>query len=160
MLYKRDPIVRKKYLLTNRNRINKLMRLWKKKNPEKVKIYTKKYYNKYKEKILRKNKEYRFKNIKNIKKHNYSTRNSMLKIKYNITLKDYNKMFKEQKGKCAICNTHKNKLKFTLCVDHNHTTKKIRELLCHRCNFAVGYYENSDINKIQKYLKKHKEKLN
>lgn len=160
MLYKRDPIKRKEYLLKNKNRINKLMRLWKKRNPEKIKMYTKKYYTKHKEKILKNNKEYRFRNLKNIKKHNSSTRNSMLKIKYNITLKEYNKMLKLQKNRCAICEKHKNKFKFTLCVDHNHSTKKIRELLCHRCNFAVGYYENSDIKKIELYLKKHREKLN
>jgi len=160
MLYKRDIIKRKEYLLKNRNRINKLMRFWKKRNPEKIKMYTKKYYIKHKQKILKNNKEYRFRNLKNIKKHNSSTRNSMLKIKYNITLKEYNKMLKLQKNRCAICEKHKNKFKFTLCVDHNHSTKKIRELLCHRCNFAVGYYENSDIKKIELYLKKHREKLN
>jgi len=157
MLYKRDPIIRKKYLLTNRNRINKLMRLWKKRNPEKIKMYSKKYYTKHKIKISDRKKERR---LKNLIKHKKMHRNSMLKSQYNITLKDYNKMFREQKGKCAICNRHRKQLNNSLCVDHNHSTKKIRDLLCHKCNFAVGYYENSDIKAIESYLKKHKEKLN
>ena len=45
-------------------------------------------------------------------------------------------------------------------MDHCHKTGKVRSLLCHRCNLAVGYYENSDIKKIEKYLNKYRKDVN
>ena len=62
---------------------------------------------------------------------------------YNITIDDYERMYAEQKGKCAICNdegflmdTSRHKLK--LVVDHCHSSGKVRGLLCHNCNRALG----------------------
>jgi hypothetical protein len=55
----------------------------------------KKYYQKNKEQILKKQKE-------NHKKYPHKRKNSLLKYGYGITLDDYNKMFEQQKGKCAI----------------------------------------------------------
>lgn len=63
--------------------------------------------------------------------------------KYGITVEDYNNMFKEQNGLCAICNIVSNR---SLCVDHNHNTGKARKLLCNNCNSAIGKFrENIDI---------------
>jgi glycosyltransferase involved in cell wall biosynthesis len=83
---------------------------------------------------------------------------------YGITLDDYNKMFNNQKGKCAICRmpeTAQRKDKagpLRLAVDHNHKTNKVRGLLCMKCNVVLGYFEKhqSDITKVSKYLEKHK----
>jgi len=69
-------------------------------------------------------------------------------------------MFKEQKGKCAICNKHQKKLKTVLHVDHCHKTNQVRGLLCNRCNAGLGYYEDFDKNAVEKYLKKYRNKLN
>jgi hypothetical protein len=44
----------------------------------------------------------------------------------------------EQGGKCALCRT---KPDYQLYVDHNHETKKVRSLLCARCNTAVGVFD-------------------
>ena len=72
-------------------------------------------------------------------------RNSDLKRFYGIDLETYNRMFAEQKGCCAICGTHELALKTRLCVDHNHTTKKVRGLLCQSCNKMLGHaLENVD----------------
>lgn len=59
-------------------------------------------------------------------------------INYGITLDDYNKMFEEQEGRCKICKTHQSEMKKALHVDHNHQTGKVRGLLCHNCNLALG----------------------
>jgi hypothetical protein len=65
-------------------------------------------------------------------------RKSSWKILYNITPKQYNKMFKKQKGLCAICRKNKK-----LCVDHDHATGQVRGLLCHSCNKGLGdFYDN------------------
>ena len=67
-----------------------------------------------------------------------SIRNSQYKIKYGITLDDYNKMFEEQHGCCALCGRHQSTLRKNLSVDHNHKTGKVRALLCSACNTEVG----------------------
>lgn len=61
-----------------------------------------------------------------------------LKYHYGITLEDYIRMEEEQDGKCFICGGLNDDGK-RLYVDHNHTTKKVRALLCRRCNSVIGY---------------------
>ncbi len=66
------------------------------------------------------------------------SQNKHLKALYGITTTDYNKMFEEQAGCCAICKIHQSELKKRLFVDHNHETGKVRKLLCHHCNAVLG----------------------
>lgn len=71
-------------------------------------------------------------------------RDTDLKRRYNISSEDYNKMVVEQNNKCAICGqTPEDKKK--LFVDHNHTTGKIRALLCHHCNTGIGYFKENPL---------------
>lgn len=87
-----------------------------------------------------------------------------IKRKYNIDEKEFNKMWEDQKGKCAICNKNmtfperkRGQKMSCVSVDHNHNTKKVRELLCSSCNKGIGHFnEDSNIllNAI-KYLRKH-----
>lgn len=51
-----------------------------------------------------------------------------------ITEEQYFQMIKRQNGLCAICQIQPKKL----CVDHNHKTGQVRELLCQQCNLAIG----------------------
>lgn len=86
-------------------------------------------------------------------------RNSDYIKKYNITLEDYNSKLLSQSGCCAICgaNNPNNNQHKHLYVDHNHTTGKIRGLLCNPCNNTIGY-SKEDINRLAKaieYLKLH-----
>lgn len=72
-----------------------------------------------------------------------------------ITKEDYNLMYHLQDGKCKICSRHQSKLKKSLSIDHCHKTGKIRGLLCHNCNAAIGLLKE-DINAIESaiiYLK-------
>src|ERR1700682_1678192 len=71
------------------------------------------------------------------KKNPGQRRKAMLKYNYGLTLQQFEEMLEEQKGLCSICGA----LLRPPCVDHNHTTKKVRALLCKFCNFAVGIYE-------------------
>ncbi len=70
-------------------------------------------------------------------------RSAYLRHAYGITLEDYNSMFTKQEGKCAICKIHQIELNKSLCVDHCHSTGKIRGLLCHNCNHAIGKLQDS-----------------
>ena len=62
---------------------------------------------------------------------------------YGVTVDDYNKMFEDQEGKCAICKKHQIELPKKLHVDHCHKTKKVRGLLCFKCNTAIGHFEDN-----------------
>jgi uncharacterized protein YbaR (Trm112 family) len=69
-------------------------------------------------------------------------RRSELKRLYGITLEDYVEMFDSQNGVCAIC-FKECKTKNSLSVDHDHTTGKVRGLLCNACNRAIGMLGDS-----------------
>lgn len=77
-----------------------------------------------------------------------------LRTAYGLTSDDYNDMFIEQGGSCAICGTHQSELKRKLAVDHCHKTNINRGLLCDACNTALGLMkENPDIMRnMIKYL--------
>ena len=66
-----------------------------------------------------------------------------LERNYGITVDDYNKIFEEQGGSCAICGKHQKDLTKALAVDHDHITGKIRGLLCDGCNLALGKLNDS-----------------
>lgn len=63
--------------------------------------------------------------------------------KYGITEEDYQEMFRSQGGRCAICNVSAASLRKRLCVEHSHTSGKIRGLCCLRCNSLLGYAEDN-----------------
>lgn len=62
-----------------------------------------------------------------------------LKWTHDITVEEYNALFDEQGGRCAVCRTHQNELKRRLYVDHDHVTSRVRGLLCQNCNTILGH---------------------
>ena len=68
-------------------------------------------------------------------------RASRLKIRYGLTLDDYENMLKEQNYTCAICKQPETNIR--LAVDHCHKTGVIRGLLCKRCNQMLGNMEDN-----------------
>jgi len=77
--------------------------------------------------------------------------------RYGITGEQFEEMYKAQDGKCKICNIKSN-AKRTLHIDHCHETGKIRGLLCHGCNTALGAFkEDPDLlMKAIEYLRSFK----
>lgn len=70
-------------------------------------------------------------------------RRSHLRRLYGMTPEQYEVMFSNQKGLCAICgNSQPNQL---LSVDHCHSTGKIRGLLCRNCNRFIGYMRDDPV---------------
>jgi len=70
-----------------------------------------------------------------------------LKQKYKISWEDYILMYDSQHGSCKICRKPLQLLSDNQAdvanVDHCHTTKKIRGLLCNSCNRGIGYLQDS-----------------
>lgn len=64
-------------------------------------------------------------------------RQRQLAEKYGITLSEYEGMFEDQEGVCAICQKPSDR---PLVVDHCHATGRVRGLLCFNCNVGLGYY--------------------
>lgn len=68
-----------------------------------------------------------------------ANRNSSLLNDYGITIEQYEEMAESQSNLCMICkNPESHKTKKNLTVDHCHKTNKVRGLLCHSCNCAIG----------------------
>lgn len=69
---------------------------------------------------------------------------SQMQRLYGIDLSEYQTMLEDQGGKCAICGTSEpghggNRF----CIDHSHTTGKVRGLLCMPCNVAIGHLKDN-----------------
>lgn len=80
-----------------------------------------------------------------------------LKKKFGITVEEYDAMFKEQRGRCAICGFPP--IFGTLHVDHCHDTLKVRGLLCKKCNTGIGMFRDDPevMQAAIEYILKHKE---
>lgn len=83
------------------------------------------------------------------------TRETSWKRRYGITREDYNNFLEGQQNCCAICKSTTVGRKHTYFhVDHNHSTGKIRGLLCDLCNRGLGYFKDNSslLEKASVYL--------
>jgi hypothetical protein len=76
--------------------------------------------------------------------------------KYNLSLAEYELMFDLQRGRCAICQRHPRKM---LVIDHDHTTGRVRGLLCGACNQGLGMFNDNPtfITAAANYLRRYSE---
>lgn len=148
----------------NRVRQNAYKLSWRKDNLEKVRKQALDWYyrqvasEEFKNKVRARSLDYAKQHPEWVKE-----RNRLLCLKrLNMTTSDLNKLMEIQEGKCAICEaTHSGKAKRRLSVDHNHETGQIRALLCHDCNWMIGYLERrkdrpTTLIKLAEYLITHK----
>ena len=116
-----------------------------------IAVASKVYRENHKESLKTKKQEYR-------KSNPDQWRNRNLVSNYGISLIEYNQKLEDQKGVCAVCKTQESsKRNVKLSVDHNHSTGKIRGLLCSRCNRSLGLLRD-DFNVVltmAKYLQEH-----
>jgi len=68
----------------------------------------------------------------------------------------YDDALVRQQGRCAICGEEPGRK--GLCADHDHSTKKPRELLCHRCNMRLMARHDEELwlEAALAYVRKHK----
>lgn len=77
--------------------------------------------------------------------------------KWGISVSQYCALEQAQNNKCAICKQPQSGIgKQRLCIDHNHTTGKVRGLLCDPCNKMLGHIKDSveTLSNALEYLKK------
>lgn len=110
---------------------------WRDANPERLKAY---------------NAKHRTENAEGIKK---TTRNYSLRTTYGITLEEYQHIFTAQGNCCAVCQNTSRRMH----VDHDHTTGRIRGILCHNCNIALGLLQDNEhtLTNLAAYLRANKE---
>lgn len=135
------------------------------KNPEDKKKSDSDRYKRNKQKILKQAKKYR--ELYKEERYNYNKNwvmsnkekaiDNQLRIKYGISLEEYNKKKEENNNCCEICGKHESDFSRRMCVDHNHHTNEVRGIICHHCNTALGHVFEDEtilltmINYLRKY---------
>lgn len=120
------------------SRLKKIAKLkkWHLDNPDKRKEQKRRHYEKYKDKI-----DQRAKDWYNNNKERY--KDNAFRRKYGITLEQYDLMRKQQNYCCAICKTSETESGKKMFVDHNHQTGAVRKLLCTQCNAGIGMLQDN-----------------
>ena len=126
----------------------KYYKIWNAKNRDKIRAYGRKYYYANLEKSRKRARKYAASHKKRwarfIKRHPDWARWSHLKSRYGVTKERWLEMYEEQNGCCYTCHRPEAKCsRKRLCVDHCHTTKKVRRLLCDNCNRVLGTANDS-----------------
>lgn len=104
------------------------------------------------------NEEFRNKHKNKVKE--YIEKNPDAKLnqhlrKYGLDKHSYFRIMESQNGKCAICGSEiGDSVGNRLYVDHNHADGSVRGLLCSKCNFGIGQFQDDPtlLRKAAKYL--------
>lgn len=110
----------------NREKHGAYNRAWNKKHPEKQRAYRAKWREKHGKKWRQENPEL--------------CRAIRLKEKYGLSLDAFQVLWDSQVGRCKICGVALTQSgKGAAHVDHDHTTDRVRGLLCRDCNSVLGF---------------------
>ena len=75
-------------------------------------------------------------------------RRARLKRKYGLTEADLDSMKNAAENRCALCERE-----VRLVIDHDHSTGRVRGLLCSQCNTMIGWLERPGVrSKVDGYL--------
>ena len=69
--------------------------------------------------------------------------------KYRLTAEQYRALVKNAAGRCAICDFA---FGDDFHVDHCHETGAVRGLLCNRCNYGLGWLDDSPPRVLAAYM--------
>lgn len=119
------------------------------------------YYSANRERILAKNRRWAKQNRQRAStpERRHAFWKWWLKSQYGITPEQFTRMMIQQQGRCAICSTAfgegQGKAPY---VDHCHENGTLRELLCSRCNVALGHADDSPerLQAMADYIRKHR----
>ncbi len=137
----REKLSEEEKRLRNRER----QRRWREAHPEKVKVYNQRHGRlKSKSRAQADSKRWYEKN--------------RLRVTYGITNEERDALLAAQGFCCAICGRDRpNGRHGKWNVDHCHDTGKVRGLLCHSCNVAIGLLQDSPkaLRSAAEYIEKH-----
>jgi hypothetical protein len=121
----------------NKERRREHSRNWYAKNKDRYKDYTRKW---------------REKNIQRARELGLSNQRWR---KYRITDEQYTAMKEASAGLCAICGQAAKRL----CIDHDHQSGRVRDLLCGQCNAGLGNFRENPatLSAAIEYLQRHME---
>lgn len=133
------------------------------KNKESERVYRLAYYQSHKEKKIAASRAYKQSHKEELKaynkkykqEHKEQRRAHKLSNLYNFSLEEYNNMKIEQEGLCLICRRVLPE-GYSAYVDHDHSTGRVRGLLCRACNTLLGMAEDNItiLEHAIKYLKR------
>lgn len=66
-----------------------------------------------------------------------------IRRRFGITDAEYRRLLDFQGGRCAICKSPSAKYTTRFHIDHDHTTGRMRGLLCSDCNTGIGLFQDS-----------------
>lgn len=96
--------------------------------------------------------------IANISPNRLTVYRRRLLKEYGLTERSYADLLAAQGGRCAVCGSADPRRKgdTNFVVDHDHATGRVRGLLCHHCNRALGLFQDSEelLLKAAAYLSK------
>lgn len=119
-------------------------------NPYKLAYYCKECAN-YKSKEF-------YKSYKDTKDYKLKAKNHYCKIKWGISLIEYEELLAKQNFVCAICGVKLPTSGPFTHLDHCHKTGKKRAFLCTNCNRGLGHFQDSEglLDKAKSYLEYHR----
>lgn len=138
----------RRYYQENKEKISKRYRA----KRDEIALKRKAYYQRTRHTRLQQAKDYRANNLQERRAYDmaYNKRRSIarkdyaLRRAYGISLSVFHDMLIAQQHRCANTACHrKHTSKKPLVVDHNHSTGRVRGLLCTQCNCAFGYARES-----------------
>ena len=149
----------RRYYANHRERLANEKIQYRKENPDKISAVKRRYYARNRDVVIERVRLYNESNPEKRKRTPAKNHERNLRVKYGISVEDYNAMFHAQEGRCAICLKHQSKLKRRLHVDHDHATGAIRGLLCQHCNNVLGLLcdETDALQRAISYLEKVRE---
>jgi len=109
---------------------------WRAQNGDRIRETTAAYYKKNRAKIRERRRRARFRR------------------EYGLTMEQLEAKREEQGRLCAIC-----RIAEPTCIDHCHTTGKVRDLLCSQCNTAIGMLKDDPcfLRAAADYIEKHRD---
>ena len=134
-------------------------------HPDKVKARKRRYYLRHKEKVAAANKRWREQNPEKYrqqwrnwaKRHPKRAQAHARKKRYGLLPEAYAALLQAQHNCCAICLTPMTTTTRGLVVDHCHTQRRVRGLLCDGCNVGLGGFKDDPaaLRRAAEYVEQH-----
>ena len=128
------------------------MRRYRERHPEKNKEHKRRYYLRHKVEHYERVRAYRAKNLDRLNaaeriaakapRRREQRRLAQWKRRYGLLKADALALMAAQHDACAICKTPFHQIS-KLCVDHCHTSLKVRGFLCNYCNVGIAHFRDN-----------------